>query len=402
MAHFVVIGGGLAGLTAANALAGSGAKVTLLEQSRSLGGRARTRQEGGHTLNLGPHALYRGGIAARTFLDWEIPFSGGDPGGKRLGTRALLVRGSEVYPAVKDFSGLLTTRLFSARERLEAARLIRLFNSPGARPSESVAEWLTRQIRSDRVRDYAAMAVRVATYSADLRHLNAQAAMQQVSTALKHGVLYLDDGWQTLVDGLMRRASSLGVEMRWAERITSLENIRADGIVLAVDPETVEQLTGVMLPARRAAYVANLDLCLSRLPEGATTAALSLDRPLYFSVHSAVARLAPDGGATIHVVKYLEETEDDAQALRGELEEYADLVMPQWRYYARRVRFLPKLMVTAAIPGTAGRASVSLPGIGRVAIAGDWVGSEGMLADAAVASALRAARTVQKGREMVA
>jgi phytoene dehydrogenase-like protein len=402
MAHFVVIGGGLAGLTAANALAGPGTNVTLLEQSRNLGGRARTSQQGGHALNLGPHALYRGGIAARTFLNWEIPFSGGDPGGKHLGTRAALVRGREVHPAVKDFSGLLTTRLFSARERLEVARLLRLFNSAGARPSESMAEWLTRQIRSDRVRDYAAMAVRIATYSTDLRHLNAQAAIQQVSMALKQGVLYLDSGWQTLVDGLVRRASSLGVEIRCGERITSLENIRADGIVLAVDPETVEQLTGVLLPARRAAYVADLDICLNRLPTRATTAAFALERPLYFSVHSAVARLAPNGGATIHVVKYLEETEDDAQALRSELEEYADLVMPQWRYYARRVRFLPKLLVTAAIPGRSGRPSVSLPGIGRVAIAGDWVGSEGMLADAAVASALRAARIVQQRGEMAA
>jgi phytoene dehydrogenase-like protein len=265
-----------------------------------------------------------------------------------------------------------------------------------------MAEWLMRQIRSTRVRDYAAMIVRVATYSTDLRHLNAQAAMQQVSLALKHGVLYLDNGWQTLVDGLMRRASSVGVEIRCAERITSLEGIRADGIVLAVDPETVEQLTGTILPARRAAYVANLDLCLSRLPERATTVALALDRPLYFSVHSAVARLAPDGGATIHVVKYLEEMEDNAQALRSELEEYVDLVMPQWRNYVRQVRFIPKLMVTAAIPGMAGRPSVSLPGIGQVAVAGDWVGSEGMLADAAVASALRAARTLQQGAEMAA
>jgi phytoene dehydrogenase-like protein len=37
MAHFVVIGGGIAGLTAANALVDSGAKVTVLEQSRELG-----------------------------------------------------------------------------------------------------------------------------------------------------------------------------------------------------------------------------------------------------------------------------------------------------------------------------------------------------------------------------
>jgi phytoene dehydrogenase-like protein len=47
MESYVVIGGGLAGLTAANALAGPGRQVTLLEQSSHLGGRARTQQENG-------------------------------------------------------------------------------------------------------------------------------------------------------------------------------------------------------------------------------------------------------------------------------------------------------------------------------------------------------------------
>ncbi|HEX8892138.1 MAG TPA: NAD(P)-binding protein [Terriglobales bacterium] len=36
MAHFVIIGGGIAGLPAANALADAGANVTALEQSRHI------------------------------------------------------------------------------------------------------------------------------------------------------------------------------------------------------------------------------------------------------------------------------------------------------------------------------------------------------------------------------
>ena len=65
MKQYVVVGGGLAGLTAANALAGEGRKITLLEQSERLGGRAITQQDRGYLLNLGPHALHRGGVAAQ-------------------------------------------------------------------------------------------------------------------------------------------------------------------------------------------------------------------------------------------------------------------------------------------------------------------------------------------------
>jgi phytoene dehydrogenase-like protein len=78
MSQFVGIGGGIAGLAAANALAGTGAKVTILEQARELGGRARTRHDGDGFLNLGPHALYAGGVAARTFAEWDVHFSGGN------------------------------------------------------------------------------------------------------------------------------------------------------------------------------------------------------------------------------------------------------------------------------------------------------------------------------------
>ena len=61
MGHYIVIGGGIAGLTAANALASSGS-VTLLEKSHQLGGRGRTLDVNGYRLNLGPHALVADGM----------------------------------------------------------------------------------------------------------------------------------------------------------------------------------------------------------------------------------------------------------------------------------------------------------------------------------------------------
>ncbi|MCB0018616.1 MAG: FAD-dependent oxidoreductase, partial [Anaerolineales bacterium] len=62
-ADVVVIGGGLAGLTAALALGQAGRQVILLEKAAALGGRAASQQKEGYTFNLGPHALYRSGAA---------------------------------------------------------------------------------------------------------------------------------------------------------------------------------------------------------------------------------------------------------------------------------------------------------------------------------------------------
>src|SRR5437763_10093356 len=60
MPAITVVGGGLAGLTAAIRAAEGGVSVRLLEAHSALGGRARTT-DGPYKANLGPHVIYRDG-----------------------------------------------------------------------------------------------------------------------------------------------------------------------------------------------------------------------------------------------------------------------------------------------------------------------------------------------------
>lgn len=396
MDSYTVIGGGLAGLTAANALASEGHRVTLLEQAAHLGGRARTQTENGFSFNLGPHALYRGGRAYRTFRGWDIPFSGKLP---PTSSRSYFVRGGELFPLVTGAAGLVATRLFSFREKMEVANLLRLLSSARSQPHETVAAWLDRHAFSSRVREFAIAAIRTATFVIDMEHLDAGIALRQVASALKDNVLYLDHGWQTLVDGLERRARSLGVDIRRGEPVDKLDSIDARGIVLAVAPEQVEQLTGISLPARRPVYMASLDVALHDMPDEGANVAFALDRPLYFSVHSKAAQLAPRGSQVAHVAKYLGSDPRDPKKVRAELEEFATLVMPRWKQHTGVVRFLPELTVSPMMPEPGKRPGVDflkLKGLAHVTLAGDWVGEEGMLTDAVVSSALEAARAIQK------
>jgi len=399
MESYVVIGGGLAGLTAANALAGPGREVTLLEQSSQLGGRARTQNENGYQLNLGPHALYRGGRAARTFREWSIPFSGRIP---PTNSRAYFVRGREFYPLVTNLTGLLATRLFNFREKLEVANLLRGFTAAQAKPLETMSGWLDRHVSSPRVREFAATAIRISTYAIDLDRLGAHAALRQIRTGLKDNVLYLDGGWQTLVDGLANRARSLGVNIRCDQPVANVGAIDATGIVLAVSPAEVEKLMGVQLPPGVPLQMASLDLGLDGMPEDSTKVAFAVDRPIYFSVHSASAQLAPPGGQMVHVAKYLGAGSQEPKALRAELEDYATLVMPAWKRHTRFARFLPSLTVTPMMPLSTNLPDFDFLGLKRVTMAGDWVGPEGMLADAAVASALNAAGAFNRSRAAAA
>src|SRR5437879_4624714 len=103
----IVVGGGLAGLTAATLLARAGARVTLYERSTTLGGRAITQNEAGFLLNLGPHALYRGGAAARVLRQLEVDVPGGVP--KASGGHA--VAGGVAHTLPAGPISLLTTGL---------------------------------------------------------------------------------------------------------------------------------------------------------------------------------------------------------------------------------------------------------------------------------------------------
>jgi len=386
MQSYTVIGGGLAGLTAANALAGPDSKVTLIEQSTQLGGRARTSREHGYSINLGPHALYLGGRAAQTFREWNIPFTGKFP---PTSANAFHVREDKLYPMVRNLPGLLTTRLFNPREKFEVANLLSLFPSAGAEPNETMSSWLDRKVSAPRVRDFAATLVRIATFCPEPDILDAEVAIRQIASALKHNVLYIDGGWQTLVDGLAERARSLGVEIRCGESAGTLGRTRT---VLATGPEAVQNLTGVPVPKGPALRMATLDLGLADMPDKTPVTAFALDRPLYFSTHSNSSN-----HRLVHVAKYLGSTAQDPRTVRAELEEYATLVMPAWKQHTEFVRFLPDLTVAPIMPtATTKRPPASFLNLENVAIAGDWAGPEGMLADAAVASALEAAALLQR------
>lgn len=55
-----IVGGGIAGLTAALYLARGGKRVVVLESQNQMGGRAITNKKDGIRFNLGSHALYAG------------------------------------------------------------------------------------------------------------------------------------------------------------------------------------------------------------------------------------------------------------------------------------------------------------------------------------------------------
>jgi phytoene dehydrogenase-like protein len=196
------------------------------------------------------------------------------------------------------------------------------------------------------------------------------------------------------------RPTEGGVEVR----LTGDTIVRARCAVLAVAPAAACELLDLPSNAPLARWAAGsvpvkaacLDVALDRLPRPERRFALGLDRPLYYSVHSAAARLAADGIAVIHIMKYLGRDHDPADA-EPELEGFLDQLQPGWRDHVVARRLLPGMTVAHGLPradqgGEAGRPDVVAAERPAVFLAGDWVGPEGLLADASAASARAAAQ----------
>jgi glycine/D-amino acid oxidase-like deaminating enzyme len=264
----------------------------------------------------------------------------------------------------------------------------------------STTEWLRQSLRSEKARAAAAAFVRVTTFVADQDQLSADVAATQLRIGLWPGVRYLEGGWQSMVDALAAKAEGAGATMRTRAAVRLLhqeaggwtvaldeETLHADVLVVATGgPEDVAKLLGEKAPPAPgpAAEISTFDLGLRRLPRRTRRFALGVDKPTYLSRHSP-----PDhrDGVLLSLASYAREP-------RPTLEELADVVQPGWREQVTLERFLPRMVPVTAIatPGNGGLAG--RPAVDRgegLYLAGDWVGPEGWLVDAAMASGAAAA-----------
>ncbi len=419
-----IVGGGVAGLTAAAVAAGAGAEVDLYETVSKPGGRARTRETNGFRFNLGPHALYAGGEAARVLGALGI-----HPAGARPPINgSLALHGGSLHALPGGPVSLLTTSLLRLPDKLALGRA--LMRLPRIEASDwdgqSLRAFLEAEIGSPAARAAVEAVVRLTTYANAPEQMSAGAAIRQVVAGLDPGVLYLDGGWQGMVDALAERARQAGARIHTGARGAALRaqagrtlglrlqdgsEVDAEAVVLAMGPAEASALVDAgadpwfceqaetSLPVRAAC----LDLGLSTLPDPRRRFALGIDEPTYCAVHSDVATgLAPEGGAVVHVARYLAPDEKpDRNGLTREFGDILDLLQPGWRDHVVAQSLAADLRVTHAVPradrgGLAGRPGPAVPGKSGLYVAGDWVGSRGQLVDASFASGEQAGRAAAR------
>ncbi len=414
MEDLIVVGAGLAGLAAGAMAATAGQRVVVLD-AHGGNGRAQTTEREGFVFNGGPRALYRGGAAERVLHSLGIHPTGGPPSSVSYGTRGGV---TDVLPSGP--SSMLRTKLLGPAAKLQLAgfmaKLPRIDTTTMA--GVTMDEWIAAAHLRPAVEALTRMILRVSTYCERPDVLSADAGVMMVQHGLGLGVLYLDDGWKQLTDALRAVIAEHGGSIRPHAAVRQVRSSDDAAEVELTDGTLLRASAAVVTvggPTATAALLESPPPSWSSLGPDAVAACLELglraptdkrvyfdlDEPLYYSVHCPPARIAPPGQAVAHVMRYLGASDPTAEEARTQLEAHAAAAGVAAGEIVTQ-RYLHRMVASYAIPvasngGLPGRPGVTVEGSPHVFVAGDWIGSEGMLADAvfaSAASAVQAARLV--------
>lgn len=405
-----VVGGGVAGLTAAIYAAKAGKRTILIEKQERLGGRAITVKKKGAYFNLGGHALYHGGDAMATFRELGLSLQG-----KKPSIDGYAIWKDQLLTLPAGMKSLFATTLLTWKGKMELASWLMKLGKMDTRRYDRVSlrEWIEENVHDPMARNLFYSLMRTASYGMAPDLQAAGPVLRQFQNALK-GVLYLDRGWGAMIDELAAMAERHGVKLQAGSQAVSIEHqdgnvqyvrcedgtrVEAGHVIIAAPPAVACQLVphaeATSLQAWRDQAIeltaACLDVALRRLPKPNQQFVYGIDRTVFLSNHSRAARLSDDGAQVVSLIKYQGE-EKNAEKDLQELEQTLDLVQPGWRDEVVAKQYLPRITVChdfmhikrKQLPGPA------VPEIAGLYVAGEWATHGELLVDAATASAKRA------------
>jgi phytoene dehydrogenase-like protein len=371
MSKVTVVGGGLAGLTAAITAAEGGAPVRLIEAHEALGGRARS-MAGPYKANLGPHVIYKDGPLWSWLAERELlpPYSGPPLAGIRFRWQGEVRR----TPPLGTIPAVLRLR---GRE---------------APVDQDFRSWVVDHA-DERTAAMLSAAAGVYTFHHDPGELSAAFVWKhsvRVLLSPPPTARYLHGGWSSLIDVLETRAKRLGVDIEIGEAIDVLPGAPT---IVATELGGAAQLLGDDSLSWPAGHTVCIDLGLEHR-RGDPFVVSDLDEAGWVERFSAAdSSLAPEGEELVQAQMPVRPDESADQAgLR--LERLLEAAFPGLRERERWRR--RQLMVGRTGPlDYPGKSWRDRPAVDRgdgVFLAGDMVAAPGLLSEVSWASGTEAGR----------
>ena len=342
----------------------------------------------GYRFNRGPHAWYLGGEGAIVLRRLGLTPTGSPPAARG----AQVAYRGRTYLAPGGATSLLRTRLLGARDKVDLVAAMRRLTALDASElgSRSVRQLVDDLTGRERVAAVMHASVRLTSYVNAPDELSADVAVGQLQRAfVGGGVVYLDHGWEQLVDRLAVAVTEAGGAIRTGQGLRHVPD--APAVIVAIGgPTAASAVVGHEFPSGVPSFASSLDLGLRRVPPHRFV--IGVDEPIYLSDHGGPLGMTAAGAASVSLANYLAPGDEPE---RRRLEAFAQRAgiaaddVVEARYLHRMTTVTA--MATADGGGLAGRADATVPDRPGVFVVGDWVGRRGHLTDAVLASVEEAA-----------
>lgn len=371
--QITVIGGGLAGLTAAIAAAEAGAPVHLFEAHRTLGGRGRATSAP-YVAHDGAHVFYADGphykwLKKRGFVaDLGWPGPGGWAGlGFRVGGR------------VRKLPPLGVVRA-QARARLTAPVDVDFRSWASSRWGDTTAERI-------------ANAISVVTYDADTGRLSAAFVWELFQRVLGPNipaVRWVRGGWQRVLNDMATRATELGVVIETESRIDELPT--GGPVIIATDLNAARILLRDDNLGWTSGHAALLDFAVTSSRRDRTLV-FDLDEGGFHESYTMQDNTIAPPGESLFQLQMPVRTGESTTDAHARLELFANTVVPNWRDRTTFQRTATAKGRTGALdlPGQTWRDRPAVDRGNGVYLVGDMVAAPGMRGEISINSAVRAA-----------
>ncbi|TBL70382.1 TetR family transcriptional regulator [Paenibacillus thalictri] len=377
-----IIGGGLAGLTAAAYLSEqSGVEGVLFERSPQLGGRAFTYEKSGFTLNYGAHAIY--GIDRHTISDMErelgLSFSSKQVDKRRV----MYAKNGQLTPAPLDFVNLIRTELLSPIQKMRFVGEISaiIANIHNLKNYATLGDYLAASGADEDVKELWEHLVCSNFFIApeDARKVPGPVISEYYHNLFMSArpVNYILGSWAVITNQLRQKielagrweiALQEGVDgIRYADRQfylkTKNRELAFDKVIFAMPvQQVVKLLKGTAWEPFLAPYENNsatevmvYDIGLNQVAARPFSYISDMDNKLFISDVSATDHtLVPEGGQLLQGIAYLNDNfEDEAErkayleSKTSQMEQLFDHYYPTWREHVTVKRVSKKAMVSS-------------------------------------------------------
>jgi 15-cis-phytoene desaturase len=419
MKDVIIVGGGLAGLSAAARLAKEGKSVTLLERGQ-IGGRAVTLKLKDFSFNFGAHAIYGRDTSIlqnlEKELDIKINWKDFNP------NKAKYDIGNELTDVPANIKGLFRTKILKSMDKLQFTFNIfkTMISVEKGKEHVSIKKWMDDRHISEDVKKMMLTLASSNFFTSEPEKIPSTVYFNYYRKLFKTNkpVAYVGGGWQSLINQFVNVIEENGGEIVTKQKVDQVEveddrviSVTSKGqtyfakeFIFAIPPKELKKIFAETSASHYMehyaqydpSYVFVYDIALKERIEVPYTYIYNQEEKMFITDISYYDETCvPEGGQLLQAIAYMKPgdigNKMTSEAIQSKIEKMYDKHFKGWR----ELLVVPRISKRAMAQEISWNMKqlpmpVVMPNLRNTYFSGDWCEGEGQLSELSFTSAYKA------------